>query len=128
MKQQDIFDTVAKHLFTQGQQSIVNGICQYRDENDHSCAVGCLIPDSIYETKFEGQPINWLLAECDLLRDTLGGENDVLLMSLQSLHDQRSNDCDPWLTTLDMQIALADVASIHGLSAAILTDLKFVDR
>ena len=46
---QTIFNRVAKHLITQGKQSIdAGGHCMYRGPNNTKCAIGCLIPDKLY--------------------------------------------------------------------------------
>jgi hypothetical protein len=95
---QSIFDTVSRHLLTQGKRSIdsdENGQtrCRYRGENGLACAVGCLLTDE--EAK-----------EVDRPKDATGGSatwisihlwpqfKDLahavdLLQSLQSVHDKK---------------------------------------
>jgi hypothetical protein len=50
---QEEFDAVVEHLFKQGRPSIRmidnNKFCSYRGENGLSCAVGCRIPDEMYQ-------------------------------------------------------------------------------
>ena len=48
MDAQEIFDTVAEHLFTQGKQAVSDKGCAYRGRDNTTCAVGCLIKDSEY--------------------------------------------------------------------------------
>ncbi len=50
----EIFTTIATHLLDQGEQSIVNKVCQYRTSSGLSCAVGCLFGPS-YQPAFEGR-------------------------------------------------------------------------
>lgn len=52
---QNLFDKVALHLITQNKQSKRTGdaTCRYRGANGTSCAVGCLIPDELYDKKIE---------------------------------------------------------------------------
>ena len=69
MKAQEIFDTVATHLFRQGHQAIDNGTCLYRAPNGDMCAVGVLIPDEYYEKDFEMLPVS---AICSQLPEWLG--------------------------------------------------------
>lgn len=55
---QQLFDYVAEHLLTQGvQASDQYGTCCYRDDSGKSCAVGCLIPNALYNEEFEGMAV-----------------------------------------------------------------------
>lgn len=52
-----IISTMAAHLAKQRGQSMVNrlgGVCAYRGVSGRRCAVGCLIPDEIYDRDIEG--------------------------------------------------------------------------
>jgi len=55
MTAQEVLNTVAQHLLTQGQKS-VNGasMCRYRNTQGLKCAVGCLLTDDEYSPKMEG--------------------------------------------------------------------------
>ena len=47
---QEIFDTVVEHLRRQGHRAYKEEYgCLYRLENGDKCAVGCLIPDHLYD-------------------------------------------------------------------------------
>jgi hypothetical protein len=67
---QQIFDRVLTHLRTQGQAArhVYDGgtSCRYRLEQDNgptlSCAVGCLIPDDVFEPGIEGSSIGAILS------------------------------------------------------------------
>lgn len=56
LDKQVTFDKVATHLLTQNAQSrdTINGPCLYRDAKGRRCALGCLIPDELYDPKWEG--------------------------------------------------------------------------
>lgn len=82
---QEIFDTVAKHLLTQNERASNNGACMYRAPNGCKCAVGCLIPDELYSPYFEGQ--NVMGSQIRNLLIGLGYMNFNFLLALQQVHD-----------------------------------------
>ncbi len=51
---QQTFNKVVRHLRRQGVQSSRTGRCLYRGPDDTKCAVGCLIPDELYQLGMEG--------------------------------------------------------------------------
>jgi hypothetical protein len=125
MEAQEIFDTVAKHLFTQGRQALKQGSessCAYRGEGGTKCAVGVLIPDQLYLKSMEGTAIHGLL-------DKLIGvalpewmtDKQELLSNLQSAHDTSFN----WENGAKMRRALNRVAAESSLSTAVLEELAF---
>lgn len=136
MDAQSIFDKVATHLFTQGVQSKnledTRQPCAYRGANGTSCAVGCLIPDELYEPWMD-QPgtvtADTCLYEVVSERPAIGDHlnywvNGDLLNQLQGVHD---ND-DLWCSTDQMRDQLRLVAERHGLDPSILNTLQFGDR
>lgn len=58
---QAVFNTVAEHLLRQGRKSLDNFACAYRGENGAKCAVGVVIPDTLYEPEIEGLALRLLL-------------------------------------------------------------------
>jgi hypothetical protein len=61
--------------------------CLYRTPNDEKCAVGCLIPDKLYQQKFDeadGTSVDGLSSE---VLDYLGRENLPYLRATQQIHD-----------------------------------------
>jgi hypothetical protein len=92
MTKQQIFDHVAEHLLTQGVQSIAieaeeegeEPMCLYR-AGDLACAVGCLIPDSLYVPEMEGKNVVSLLLNFSGFKYLQPHEK--LLFALQSIHD-----------------------------------------
>lgn len=94
---QEIFDHVATHLLTQKKKSVLAdnpGFCCYRGSDGSSCAVGCLIPDSIYTSDIEMTGVVRLF-EHEMIPDWFHSfgitdrEDPKLqfLQQLQNLHD-----------------------------------------
>lgn len=122
MEAQEIFDTVAKHLATQGRRAVGEGRCLYRTEDGAKCAVGCLISDEEYTPDME---LRWAsgvlsLAERGLLPTRLAPHTG-LLSALQGAHDDA-------VTSLPIKSRLANIASANELSPAILDTLSFPER
>lgn len=135
MTNQEIFDKVATHLFTQGVRSVSKtclndasfdaDYCLYRGPNGTKCAVGCLIPDEDYDPTMENR------SAYDLFTSTVTpmefpkleplNENKDILNRLQTVHDNLSN----WATTETMKSALATVAIRYDLDGKVLKKLKF---
>lgn len=64
---QQLFDYITAFLLKQGDRSISGGrdaACLYRGPKKRMCAVGCILPDSLYSKCLEGIPV------IRLLRDT----------------------------------------------------------
>jgi hypothetical protein len=95
---QEIFDRVAEHLLTQNQRSSVQTIsspnsCRYR-LGELKCAIGCLIPDELYDPEMEshtvvGDSVRYLFDEKFL----------PFLHNLQRIHDV--DPVDQWQESLD---------------------------
>lgn len=88
MNRQETYDKVRDHLMNQGERSFLEGAgCQYRGPGGMSCAVGCLIPDSIYKPDIESTfaddlPGNVLWAIGARTKD-----DATFLRRLQQIHD-----------------------------------------
>lgn len=54
MTNQEVFDKVVAHLRKQNAKSADNERCLYRAPDGKMCAVGCLIPDEMYDPEMEG--------------------------------------------------------------------------
>lgn len=129
MEPQEIFDTVAKHLFAQGKRSILNnGVsCAYRGADGLKCAVGALIADEEYTEEMDrngGMDVYSLVHKFGEYLPEWFIENSALLYNLQTAHDLRSN----WGSTMAMRGALRLVAESRGLSPDIINTLSFSDR
>lgn len=125
---QSIFDKVATHLFTQGVQSKspTNRKCLYRGPNNTSCAVGCLIPDELYEPEMDAdyganaiEAVLDVYPELEFLRQFRS-----LLSQLQGVHDRIAS----WSSTASMRRTLKEVAWLHNVDCSILQTLSFKDR
>lgn len=120
MTPQQIFDTVATHLFTQGKQAVnTNGACMYRGENGTKCAIGVLIPDNLYTDAMEGRSAGSLF-HVDVDYPQYLEVNKKLLSSLQNVHDFSYN----WDNTETLKDALVGVAEMNQLSTDVLEGLS----
>lgn len=87
---EDLFRTVARHLFRQGCQSTLennSNECLYRGPQGRKCAVGFLIPDSSYSSAMEGRGIDSLIEDFGGVLPRAILDNSSLLLRLQQLHD-----------------------------------------
>lgn len=86
MNKQETFDYVVMHLYRQGKPALSsNGHCDYRTDDGLMCAVGCLIPDSVYKVDMEGYRVGRIVKDF-ILPDYI--KNNVkMLRSLQNVHD-----------------------------------------
>lgn len=117
MKAQEIFDTVATHLFRQGHQAIDNGSCFYRAPNGDMCAVGVLIPDSYYNKDLEMLPVTAISSRLPVWL----ADHRMLLIKLQRVHDSSWN----WQTEERLKSALREVATDNELDDSIVGGLSF---
>lgn len=124
MTRQEIFDTVVRHLYSMPHRAMLKGNCAYRSDDGLKCAVGCLIPDEIYDPKMETFDILRLMVEWETLPAFFCSENIGLLIKLQSAHDftanWKSNSGGP---SEAMARELTEVATRYGLSPAVLHEV-----
>ena len=119
MNNQEIFDKVVTHLLTQNEQSLKDGQCYYRTEEGLSCAVGCLIPDKLYNSDIEGIGLTPPYASLinglgPVLKEAgIGKDSYVLLDRLQELHD--CNEPSTWMVKI-LRIARQFNLEYKGLS------------
>ncbi len=126
MTPQEIFDKVAKHLFTQGCRSAeldedTDSACLYRGPEGRMCAVGVLIPDELYNTDMEYMNAAYLIGNVGSPFPAWMKANENLLHSLQISHDRSHN----WLNSEAMRERLRAVATQYALSSAVLDGLSF---
>lgn len=118
---QEVLDTVAQHLIEQKAKSLNDSLavldagpeCLYRNSDGMKCAVGALIPDSVYRKEFERFPSVFQLIDSVSEVRSLFGEEILrthhvnLLRQLQDIHDTCSVESWPH--------ALRNVADLHDL-------------
>lgn len=124
MEAQEIFDTVAKHLFVQGRRATSPGnalMCAYRGEGGAKCAVGVLISDEIYDGMMEGRTVSGLVNSAHYALPEWMAESQELLAHLQNVHDTEVN----WKNSAAMREALSPVAVVCNLNSVVLDGLSF---
>ena len=118
MPAQEVFDTVVRHLHTQGKQAYTyEEGCRYRMEGGLTCAVGCLITDAEYDVRMEGKSVQMLIDRGMALPIML--EHCDLLKELQDVHDYAPN----WTLPARMGIMLGNVANRMRLNASLVKEL-----
>lgn len=106
LSKQEIFDKVEQHLLSQGKKAkeIMTGKCKYKTLDNLKCAVGCLIPDELYDPQIEGNkvsldptiPIGQILFKAGIPPND--GTIEFMLDDLQRTHDFYS--VEEWPTRL----------------------------
>lgn len=92
MTNQEAFDRVWEHFVVNGgkQSKGFDDTCMYREslcaEDETRCAVGVLIPDSMYDEGMERHEVPSLI-EDGFVGKLFDGLNEDFLVSMQSLHD-----------------------------------------
>lgn len=123
MTDQEVFDTVARHLLTQKARASdaqyeekAWSACVYRHSSGRKCAVGVLIPDDKYCADMEGRAPDNSSTTGLKIRDAAGLTDDQvrLALSCQTVHDTRP--------VSDWRQQLRLVAFAHGLSPAVLAE------
>lgn len=124
MNAQEIFDTVARHLHKQGKRAgkydndsrdEADFRCLYRGPEGTKCAVGCLIPDELYDPNIEGLSVSDI--KDVLLKAGIGAF--ALLGQLQNVHDTAWS----WEQPGGLCNRLTAVAKDYGLNAAVIEEL-----
>lgn len=120
MNSQEIFNTVATHLFTQGKQARTHpyhGRCAYRTDEGLTCAVGCLIQD-YYEPEMDILENADIQSIYNVFNDKLPewiGENIKLLMFLQTVHDSCKSWTSPDMMKKNLIIGAKDFALDYSI-------------
>lgn len=103
MTLQETFDMIVKHLAQQGRRSELTGGfaygCAYRGPDNMKCAVGCLIPDELYDWSLERMSVCAIYANpqqttfnkvIDYLNTLIGADQNTIcafLERMQVAHD-----------------------------------------
>lgn len=97
MDNQEAFDKVVRHLYTMdypsSQRNVFLGerICAYRGDDEAKCAIGCLIPDEVYQKGMEAMSLPSLIANYTSIEELFLGVNWKLLSDLQHVHDDSNS-------------------------------------
>lgn len=88
MISQELFTKVATHLLTQNARAMDNLTrCRYRGDGGLRCAVGCLINDTEYTYKLEGNTVQTIKVQTALRNSGVPSEAFADLGVLQGIHD-----------------------------------------
>lgn len=102
--EQEIYDIVAAHMLKQKSRSVDSGDkCAYRGDDGRKCAAGCLIPDEVYDSKYEDILWQYLVIDYDFPHN-----HAELIAKLQQIHD-----CDNPLYWRSSLISLAKTYSLN---------------
>lgn len=82
---QQEFDAVVAHLYAQGKRAAENGRCKYRSNDGTMCAVGCRIPNDMYDSSMEGDTVEQLTTEFNLPEEIYAYRE--MFKELQLVHD-----------------------------------------
>ena len=78
--------TIKEHLLSQGRRSVddITGKCMYRSPDGTKCAIGCLIPDHLYNVSLEGYGVLMIRKEISECIENISIE---ALSEAQNIHD-----------------------------------------
>lgn len=115
------FDRYDAQLATNGDAS--SGLCRYLTDDGNKCAVGCLIPEALYDEKLENSIINvdWLKNN-PVIAGLFTNVDLQFLRAAQTLHDGVAKDAKSFVLGLDV------IAALKGLNvpAHLLLDDKLL--
>ena len=115
---QAFYDKTVEHLLQQGFQSADSeGFCRYRNggPNEYGrCAIGIHIPDSLYDSRMEGNGIGALIREWPEIAPLI--PSLALATSLQNVHDSAANWHPSAGLNEDGNHNLVDIAVNFGLT------------
>lgn len=125
MTPQEIFDTVATHLFTQGHRAFDDNLnrCAYKTQDGSMCAVGCLIQDYYKPSMDRNAYGTDIRSVYSLFKSDLPdwiGSNMKLLVLLQDVHDVDWS----WNSIGNLKSVLKKVALDYGLNYSVLNKFE----
>ncbi len=123
MKDQQIFDTVATHLFIQGRRSVSGSSCRYWGEDGTKCAAGALITKDFYfpELEMSNRTISHHVKDNPDKFPAWFLTNLGLIQELQTVHDRTYN----WEHPNNLHNSLVEVALKYNLSPDILENMSY---
>lgn len=125
-----VFAFVYTNLLEQGPARNKDGSCRYRTADNRKCAVGQIVPDSIYHVSMEGHGLGSIIRDGYFPLELMSYSK--LLGALQDIHDQAvltntdSSD-DEWRAHFKFgcKLFLQFVRGRHQDDLNITTDLDF---
>lgn len=118
MTNQEAFDKIVRHLFSMKHRSLRPGDgeeCVYRSEDGNKCAIGCLIPDELYNPSFENLGVVALCERSEVIRTLFKEVSIDMLRDLQFAHDSPFHWNDGGFDVAGGGQVLRDIAREHGL-------------
>jgi hypothetical protein len=106
LNHQETFDTMLTHLRKQGQRAVdqthehMVDTCMYRTSSGLKCAVGCLIPDDLYDRRMEGSDPAGLVDD-GFISDWDAEDVDFLKSAQTRLHDRLPEPAYAFSTALE---------------------------
>jgi hypothetical protein len=118
---QNAFNTAYLGLIKQGMPAIGRYGCSYRGDGNTCCAVGMLIPDALYDPRFESTSVSSLLRDRYDFRCAIGltdemlesGDIESLLSGMQAAHD-RALRGERWVE--EFTTRMREIAGDFGLT------------
>lgn len=113
---QQAFNNVVRWFFELGKARAYGGndgsySCAYRLKKNKqvtACAIGCQLPDKLYDARMEGTGVEDLFTSFPKVRHHFKDVSEVLLGDLQTAHDDAENK-------RDLRRRLIEVAMEHNL-------------
>ena len=88
MTKQQIFNNVWRTFIIEKAPQAIDGIvCKYRLAGTKGCAIGCQIPDELYDPNMEGCGIHQVFSRFPKAKEYFGGDNFDFMLALQDAHD-----------------------------------------
>jgi hypothetical protein len=141
MTDQEIFDKVALHLLSyakQGFKSVDDRGCLYRNGEGLSCAVGCLIPDDLYDPVIEHHPIFVFAGGVNTSHTTTAFRDAAVKISeylglvddtrrlrlLERLQGNYDSELGSRVPTNEMVCQLMDVCRVYSLDPVVVSTFQ----
>jgi hypothetical protein len=118
MTTQEAYESIRAYFNEPGATLAVEAVtpyprCSYRTTDGAKCAVGCLIPDDLYDPRIEGKSIEGVLKLSPSLRGHFRDVDPKFLLGAQRLHDAHAKDVGLFVELLDL------LAIAHGLTLVV---------
>ncbi|HSW91517.1 MAG TPA: hypothetical protein VLG09_02635 [Candidatus Saccharimonadales bacterium] len=68
----------------------VGTICYYRGPDGSKCAIGCAIPDELYDPRMEDKVVDMIMDEWDNIHELFADVDKTYLYESQQAHDMSS--------------------------------------